>query len=70
MDTFKQMQDAIYASVANTPCDDPMDAVIALCCVMCDILVQINMDDNQQVCGAVLKSLELARETHKSQEIH
>jgi energy-converting hydrogenase A subunit M len=70
MDTFKQMQDAIYASVANTPCDDPMDAVMALCCVMCDILVQIKMDDNQQVCGAVMKSLEMAREAYNSQEIH
>ena len=70
MDTFKQMQDAIYASVANTPCEDPMDAVMALCCVMCDILVQIKMDDNRQVCGAVMNSLEMAREAYKSQEIH
>jgi len=70
MDDFKEMQDAIYASIANTPCDDPMDAVMALCCVMCDLLVQIKMDDDKFVCFSVINSLNLARETYKSQEIH
>lgn len=70
MDSFKEMQDAIYASLMNTKCEDPMDAVMALCCVMCDILVQISMDDNKSVCSAVINTLDMAREAYKSQEVH
>jgi hypothetical protein len=69
-ESFQKMQDAIYASIANTPCKDPMDAVMALCCVMCELLVQIKMDDNRMVCNAVLNTLEMSRREHQEREFH
>jgi hypothetical protein len=69
-ESFVELQDAIYASIANTPCRDPMDAVMALCCVMCDLLVQINEDDDKNICSAVVNTLEIARQHYKSQEVH
>jgi hypothetical protein len=67
---FTKAQDALYDALMNTPCKDPMDAVMALCCVMCDILVQIKMDDDHQVCNAVLVTLNSAREAYKLHEVH
>ena len=69
-DSFIKMLHAIESTVMETPCDEPMDAVMALCCVMCDILVQIKMDDNKKVCNAVLTALNSSREAYKLHEVH
>lgn len=69
-DAFQKMQDIIQEAVMNTECNDPMEAVMALCCVMCDILVQIGGDEDKLVAEAVLKTLELSRASYQTQEIH
>ena len=69
-ETFIKMQDAIYEVISNTPNMDAMDSVMALCCVMCDILVQIQMDKNEIVMGAIMSTLDAARERHNPLEVH
>ena len=67
---FNSMYSAVYAAIMDTQCKDPIDAVMALCAVMCDILVQIDMDNTENVCESVSKTLELARQAYAEQEIH
>lgn len=70
---FMDLQDAIFSCVANQPCRDPMDAVMALSCVMCDILVQIGMDKEPLIFGAIRENLNAARARYRdvhSTEVH
>jgi hypothetical protein len=69
-ESFIKMLRAVESTIMDSPCEDPMDAVMALCCVMCDILVQIKMDDDRQVCNAVLVTLNSSREAYKLHEVH
>lgn len=70
MDEFDNMQNAIYAAIANTECKEPMNAVMALCAVMCDMMVQLKMDNENQAVNAVIHTLLLARENRQNTEIH
>ena len=70
MDEFENMQNAIHEAIANTECKDPMNAVMALCTVMCDLAVLFKMDNENQVVHAVIRTLRLARETRQNTEIH
>lgn len=70
MDEFDKLQNAIYEAIANTECKEPMNAVMALCAVMCDLLVQLKMDDEGQAVNAVIRTLRLAKETRQNTEIH
>jgi len=67
---FTRVQNAVYEVLMNTPCKNPLDAVMALCGIMCDILVQIKMDNNEFVCDSVIKTLDLTRKAYSEQEIH
>lgn len=70
MDEFDNMQNAIYAAIANTECKEPMNAIMALCTVMCEMMVQLKMDNENQAVNAVIHTLRLARETRQNTEIH
>ncbi len=70
MDEFDKMQNAIYEAIANTKCTEPMNAVMALCSVMCDLMVQLRMDDEGQAVNAVIRTLRIARENRQNTEIH
>jgi hypothetical protein len=70
MDEFDNMQNAIYAAIANTECKEPMNAVMALCTVMCELMVQLKMDNENQAVNAVIHTLRLARENRQNTEIH
>jgi len=70
MDEFDNMQNAIYQAIANTDCREPMNAVMALCAVMCDLMVQLKMDDERHAVNAVIRTLRLAKETRQNTEIH
>lgn len=67
---FTKVHNALYEALMNTPCKDPVDAVMALCGIMCDILVQLKMDNTERVCDSVSKTLEIARKAYAEQEIH
>ena len=70
MDEFDNMQNAIYAAIANTECKEPMNAVMALCAVMCELMVQLKMDNENQAVNAVIRTLRIARENRQNMEIH
>jgi hypothetical protein len=70
MDEFDKMQNAIYEAIANTECKEPMNAVMALCTVMCELMVQLKMDNENQAVNAVIHTLRLARENRQNTEIH
>lgn len=70
MDEFDKLQNAIHEAIANTECKEPINAVMALCAVMCDLLVQLKMDDEGQAVNAVIRTLRLAKETRQNTEIH
>jgi len=70
MDEFDKMQNAIYEAIANTECKEPMNAVMALCSVMCEMMVQLKMDNENQAVNAVIHTLRIARENRQNTEIH
>jgi len=70
MDEFDNMQNAIYEAIANTECTNAVNAVMALCSVMCELMVQLKMDNENQAINAVIHTLRLARENRQHMEIH
>jgi len=70
MDEFDKMQNAIYEAIANTECTNAVNAVMALCAVMCDMMVQLKMDNENQAVNAVIHTLRLAKENRQNTEIH
>lgn len=70
MDEFDNMQNAIFAAIANTECKEPMNAIMALCVVMCDLMVQLRMDDENHAVNAVIRTLRIAKENRQNTEIH
>ena len=70
---FNNMQDALFDCIANQPCTDPMEAVMALSSVLCELLVEIGMDRDEIVLKAMKRQLEFARERYQtahSTDIH
>jgi hypothetical protein len=70
MDEFDNLQNAIYEAIANTECKNAVNAVMALCAVMCDMMVQLKMDNENQAVNAVIHTLRLAKENRQNTEIH
>lgn len=69
-DEFDNMQKAIYEAMANTKCSNPVNAIMALCSTMCDLLVQTKMDDERYVVNSVINTLRVTKEARGNMEIH
>jgi hypothetical protein len=69
-DEFDNMQKAIYVAIANTECKEPLNAIMALCSTMCDLLVQTKMDDERYVVDSVIRTLRVTKEMRGNMEIH
>jgi len=69
-DEFDNMQKAIYEAMANTKCSNPVNAIMALCSTMCDLLVQTKMDDERYVINSVINTLRVTKEMRGNMEIH
>lgn len=70
---FNNMQDALFDCIANQPCADPMEAVMAISSVLCELLVEIGMDRDEIVLRAIKQQLAFARERYemiRAKEMH
>ena len=64
------MAKAITAAMMNSECNDPIVPVIVLGRLLCELLVELEMDDEDKAVGAFVDSLRSARRNRDSQEVH
>ena len=61
------MSKAIVATIMNSECNDPVVPLIVLNRLLCEMLVELGMDDEDKAVGAFLESLRNAR---SDKEVH
>jgi hypothetical protein len=54
----------------NTECSDPIVAVISLSKLLCELLVELGMDDDEQATAAFRDTLRNTRNEHTDKEVH
>ena len=54
----------------NTKCDDPIVPIIVLSRLLCELLVELDMDDEDKAVEAFRDSLRSARKERDEQEVH
>jgi hypothetical protein len=64
------MAKAMTTAMMNSKCNDPIVPVIVLGRLLCELLVELEMDDEDKAVGAFLDSLRSARRNRDSQEVH
>ena len=69
-DQVVAMDKAISAAMMNTDCDDPIVAVISLSKILCELLVEMGMDDDEKAVQAFRDTLSHTRKDHKEKEVH
>ena len=55
------MAKAIVATIMNSECNDPVVPLIVLNRLLCEMLVELGMDNEEKAVGAFLESLRSAR---------
>jgi hypothetical protein len=63
-DQVVAMDKAISSALMNTECDDPIIAVISLSKVLCELLVEMGMDDDEKAVQAFRDTLRSTRSEH------
>lgn len=69
-DQLNEMDHAISAAMMNTECNDPIVPVIVLSRMLCGLLVEVGMDDEEKAVEAFRDSLRAARKEHSDKEVH
>ena len=69
-DQVMAMDKALSSALMNTECSDPIVAVISLSKILCELLVELGMDDEDKAVEAFRDSLRSARKNRDSQEVH
>jgi hypothetical protein len=64
------MAKAMTAAMMNSECDDPIVPIIVLNRLLCELLVELGLDDEEKAVGAFLDSLRSARRERDEQEVH
>ncbi len=61
------MAKAIVATIMNSECKDPVVPLIVLNKLLCELLVELGMDQEDKAVGAFLDSL---RDARRDKEVH
>ena len=69
-DQVVAMDKAISSAMMNTDCEDPIVAVISLSKILCELLVELGMDDDENAVQAFRETLAHTRRDHKDKEVH
>ena len=69
-DQVVEMDKAISSAMMNTDCEDPIVAVISLSKILCELLVELGMDDDENAVQAFRETLAHTRRDHKDKEVH
>jgi hypothetical protein len=69
-DQLDDMAKAMTAAMMNSECNDPIVPVIVLGRLLCELLVELGMDDEDKAVEAFRDSLRSARKNRDSQEVH
>ena len=71
-DQVVAMDKAISSAMMNTECEDAIVAVISLSKILCELLVELGMDDNddENAVQAFRETLAHTRRNHKDKEVH
>jgi hypothetical protein len=69
-DQVVAMYKALSSALMNTECSDPIVAVISLSKILCELLVELGMDDDEQAIGAFRDTLRNTRKEHTDKEVH
>ena len=69
-DQVIEMDKAISSALMNTECDDPIVAVISLSKILCELLVELGMDDDEKAVQAFRDTLRNIRKEHADKEVH
>ena len=69
-DQLNDMAKAMSTAMMNTKCDDPIIPIIVLSRLLCELLVELNMDDEDKAVEAFRDSLRSARKERNDQEVH
>lgn len=64
------MDQALSSALMNTECDDPVVAVISLSKILCELLVELGMDDEERAVEAFRDTLRNTRKEHSEKEVH
>jgi hypothetical protein len=69
-DQLNEMAKAISTTMMNTKCDDAIIPIIVLSRLLCELLVELDMDDEDKAVEAFRDSLRSARKERDEQEVH
>lgn len=69
-DQVVAMDKAISSAMMNTDCEDPIVAVISLSKILCELLVELGMDNDENAVQAFRETLAHTRRDHKDKEVH
>ena len=69
-DQVINMDKALSAAMMNAECEDPIVAVISLSKLLCELLVELGMDDEEQATAAFRDTLRNIRREHTDKEVH
>ena len=69
-DQLNEMAKAISTAMMNTKCDDAIVPIIVLSRLLCELLVELDMDDEDKAVEAFRDSLRSARKERDQQEVH
>ena len=69
-DQLDDMAKAITAAMMNSKCNDPIVPIIVLGRLLCELLVELGMDNEDKAVEAFRDSLRSARKNRDSQEVH
>ena len=69
-DQVMEMDKALSSALMNTECEDPIVAVISLSKILCELLVELGMDDDEQAVAAFRDTLRNIRNEHADKGVH
>ena len=69
-DQLNDMAKAMSTAMMNTKCDDAIVPIIVLGRLLCELLVEMEMDDEEKAVEAFRDSLRSARKERNNQEVH
>mgnify|MGYP000931408032 FL=1 len=69
-DQVMAMDKALSSALMDTECSDPIVAVISLSKILCELLVELGMDDDEQATAAFRDTLRNIRNEHTDKGVH
>lgn len=68
-DQVMEMDKALSSALMNTECENPVIAIISLSKILCELLVECGMDDDEQAIGAFRDTLRNIRKEHSDKRV-